>query len=396
MNQFTQLNLNGKPEVKTASQTPMPKNQPPRPGKPGDNKNTHKPKTITVVGSAVAIGIMGVALFQSVGCSKAEKTTISAPTPQASNQPMTPSPAPVATTPDTTAKKPVKKAAPKAKIPTATYSNKDFGLSYRYPKYDTLKQGDDAKVAWSGIGPVPMNFSQPGGTTLSAVELPNGLYPGTDFSSAFFNASVAPKLTEAQCNDFASSDSKSDMDSNSASSMATPSKDATPSTSSSDSNVSATSNSDSKEVGDSKPASTSNSTASDKPASSSKAPSSKVKIGTTEYSVMETIAGDDKQADAKYYHVYKNGNCYEFTLGMQTANAGDDETVTPVNRSQVFHKLEWILATVKIASPETQEATSAAPATTADSGNNTGTVAAAAPVAPVKIIDDRQETTVSK
>lgn len=374
MNQFTQLNLSGKPEVKPASQ--MPKNQPPRPmpGKPGDNKNTHKPKTITIVGSAIAVSIMGIALFQSVGCSKAEKTSISAPTPQASNQPMTPAPASVATTAQPTAKKPVKKAV-KAKIPTATYSNKDFGLSYRYPKYDTLKQGEDAKIEWNGLGPVPMNFSQPGGTTLSAVELPNGLYPGTDFASAFFNASVAPKLTEAQCNEFASSEATSDP----APSTATPSKDAAPASPSADANSNTNPTADSKDTSVSK-------TASDKPVSPSK-----VKIGNTEFSVMETIAGDDKQADAKYYHVYKNGNCYEFTLGMQTASIGDDETVTPVNRSQVFHKLEWILATVKIASAEMQEATPAPVATAAASGNATsGTVASAAPVAPVKVIDDRQ------
>ncbi|HEY1463670.1 MAG TPA: hypothetical protein VGF44_09655 [Terriglobales bacterium] len=359
MNQFTQLNLNGKPEPKPESQ--VSKSQPTRPipGKPGNHKNTHKPKTITIVGSAIAASLMGIAMLQSVGCSKAAKTTISAPTSQASNQPMTPAPTPV-TTPEPVAKKPAKKTV-KAKIPTATYSNKDFGVSFRYPKYDSLKLGDDAKVEWNGLGPVPMNFSQAGGTTLSAVELPNGLYPGTDFASAFFNTSVAPKLTEEQCNQFASSD-------------AMPSKDAAPANPSSDVNASANSNSDSKDT-------TASVASTDKPASHPK-----VKIGNTEFSVMETIVGEDKQADAKYYHVYKNGNCYEFTLGMQTASVGDDETVTPVNRSGVFHKLEWILATVKIASPETQEA---APA--AASGNaSTGTVASAAPVAPVKVIDDRQ------
>ena len=356
MNQFTQLNLNGKPEVKPAGQTPkLP--QRPMPNKPGDNKNTHKPKTITIVGSAVAISIMGIALFQSVGCSKAAKTTISAPTTQASNQPAMPAPASVATTEPVT-KKPIKKVA-KAKIPTATYSNKDFGLSYRYPKYDTLKQGDDAKVEWNGLGPVPMNFSQPGGTTLSAVELPNGLYPGTDFATAFFNANVAPKLTEEQCSQFSALDmvpSNQSSDSNSASNF--------------------------------KDANASNTASTTKQASPSK-----VKIGNTEFSEMETISGDDKQADAKYYHVYKNGNCYEFTLGMETASVGDDETVTPVNRSQVFHKLEWILATVKIAVPETQETTPTPAATTAAASGNasSGTVASAAPAtAPVKVIDDRQ------
>lgn len=328
MTQFTQLNLNGKSEQKAAG--PAPKTEAQRPistAKPNTNKSNHKPKTLTIVGSAVAVSLMGFALLETSGCSKAAKTTISAPTTQASTQPAMPTPAPVAT-PEPVAKKIVKKA-PRAKIPTATYKNAEYNLSFRYPKYDSLKQGDDAKMEWAGLGPVPMNFSQPGGTALSAVELPNGLYPGTDFASGFFNANVAPKMTAEQCEQFASPDASA-------------------------------------------PASA------DQPASSSKVAPSKVKIGKTEFSEMETLAGDAKQADAKYYHLFQNGNCYEFTLGIQTANDKADEDVTPVNRNQVFRKLEWILSTVKVDAPQAPVVAS-------------GTVAAAAPEnTAVKVIDDRQ------
>lgn len=345
MTQFTQLNLNGKSETKSAVEATKAESQRPASTAKPAGKSSHKPKTLTIVGSAVALSLMGVALLETSGCSKAAKTTISAPTMQASNQPVMPAPAPVV--PDKPAvKKPVKKA-PKAKIPVATYRNADYGISFRYPKYDSLKQGDDAKVEWAGLGPVPMNFSQPGGLTLSAVELPNGLYPGTDFGAAFFNASVGPKLTAEQCEQFASLDASASAD-----------KSSSP---------------------------------------------SKVKIGKTEFSEMETLAGDAKQADAKYYHVFQNGTCYEFTLGMQTASGNVDEETTPVNRNQVFHKLEWILATVKLDAPATPEASgtdaaaeaptssAASTATSIQTAASTPTTAETAsdPV-PVKVIDDRQ------
>lgn len=362
MTQFTQLNLNGKSETKSEATSKAESQRPASTAKPAGTSShkpisnkpgSHKPKTMTIVGSAVALSLMAVALLETSGCSKAAKTTIAAPTTQASNQPVMPAPAPVV--PDKPAVKKAVKKAPKAKIPVATYHNADYGISFRYPKYDSLKQGDEAKMEWMGLGPVPMNFSQPGGLTLSAVELPNGLYPGTDFSSAFFNASVAPNLTAEQCEQFASSDA---------------------------------------------------SAATDKPSSPSK-----VKIGKTEFREMETLAGDAKQADAKYYHVFQNGTCYEFTLGMQTASGnsdGDDET-TPVNRNQVFNKLEWILATVKLDAPATPKtdaaataaasatptptasvpAAAASPATSTVTPTST-TAATASDPAPVKVIDDRQ------
>lgn len=338
MTQFTQLNLQGKSdrksegrsEGKSAPNTTTTPQRPNAPAKQGPNKNTHKGRTLTLIGSVVAMSLIGVSLLETSGCSKANnKNAISAPASQPSTQAAMPAPAPAAM-PETAAKKRVKKA-PRAKIPTATYSNADYGISFRYPKYDTLKQGDDAKIEWTGLGPVPMNFSESGGSTLSAVELPNGLYPGTDFAGAFFNVNVAPKLTAEQCELFASS----------------------------------------KDEGSKKEE---NSTSADKTGSPAK-----VKIGKTEFSTMETLSGDAKQADAKYYHVFQNGNCYEFTLGMQTATGQDGEATTPVSRRQVFAKLEWILSTVKINSSE-------APVVAAGT-----TPAAGAPDnSAVKVIDDRQ------
>ena len=48
-----------------------------------------------------------------------------------------------------------------------------------------------------------MNFVQPGGVALAAVELPETSFTNTDFSSAFFNVSINKTLTADQCSEFA-------------------------------------------------------------------------------------------------------------------------------------------------------------------------------------------------
>lgn len=149
-----------------------------------------------------------------------------------------------------------------------------------------------------------MNFVHPGGTTISMVELPRKLYSGTDFNSAFFNVSVNPKLTAAECEQFAFPESGGPQ--------------------------------------------------------TGPVTTSKTKIGATEFDSVEGFAGEENnQADVKFYHVFQNGNCYEFALGLETVAAGvPDEIkpgVKPVNQNEVFRQLNWILSTVKIqpgAAPE--------------------------------------------
>ena len=48
-----------------------------------------------------------------------------------------------------------------------------------------------------------MDFVQPGGVTLAAVELPDNSYPGTGFKSGFVTVSVNPGMTSEACNQFA-------------------------------------------------------------------------------------------------------------------------------------------------------------------------------------------------
>ncbi len=81
-----------------------------------------------------------------------------------------------------------------------------------------------------------------------------------------------------------------------------------------------------------------------------------------------------KQRDAKYYHAFSNGACYEFALGIGTEGDGNVEGITTVDRQAVFAKLEKILATVKLqpaAVPETETPTPSAKEAVPDGSSNT-------------------------
>ena len=291
MANFTELGLSGKPDKKPEGNTSSnagPKNVT-QPKKAGDNK-----KTAALAGSLIATSLLGVFFLES-GCSKSsnQAATIAAPTPTTISQPTIASPpVPAAVATPT----PAKKKGRQRKLAASTYTNPAYGVSFRYPKQDGLKEGDEANLVWDGLGPVEMNFVQPGGTTVSAVELPRKLYAGTDFNSAFFNVSVNSKLKPEECAQFA-------FPENTEADPVVPLK---------------------------------------------------TKVGATEFNVLEAFAEEEtRQADVKYYHVFENGSCYEFALGLETAvttEAGDDAAprVKPVNHNEVFRRLNWILSTVKI------------------------------------------------
>ncbi len=235
-------------------------------------------------------GISGLLIgsLLAVGCSKQKNpqptsTEMQVPTNQAVlNQPVVPAPVAAAElTPPLTTKKVVHK-----KPSTVAYKDDSYGVSFRYPRIAALKKGgtnDDDST----------DFAQPGGVTTVSVELPKGLYPNSDLTSAFFRVNVNHELTEADCAQFALPQV----------------------------------------------------VASEKAA----VQPSKMEMGTLELQEIEDISGEDaKQTDTKYYHLYQNKSCYEFALGMSTESPGDDETIRPVSREKVFRRLETILATVKI------------------------------------------------
>ena len=253
----------------------------------------------------------------AVGCS----TKNEQPKPVSSvNQPSITGPASIVSTPAPVPVAPVQQAAVKPvhkkkivrKAPaTATYADKDFGVTFQYPRKYALKTGEAADELVSA-DPIPMDFVQPGGVALAAVALPESTYAGSDLAAAFFNVSVNKALTADQCGEF---------------SVPQPNP-ATPT----DSTVQAT-------------------------AQLAAPPISKLMIGDMELQsteanmVGETMKGPREEA-AKYYHVFENGACYEFAMKVSITGSGTTATTESstkrVDRDEVFKRLEKILATVKI------------------------------------------------
>jgi hypothetical protein len=247
-------------------------------------------KSIPFGGKLSVAVICGLIASLLAGCSQKQSKSASSETQTSTNQ-MTlnqpvasssPAPAPVATT------TPEPKKVVKQRPSTVTYTDQTYGVSVRYPRKYTLKSGDQIDSA-----SVPMDFAQPGGINAVTVELPKGLYPDTDLTSAFFRVSVNKGLTENECGQFALPQSLgSDKD------LGQPSK---------------------------------------------------VALGTLEMQEVESLSSEEmKSADTKYYHLFQNGACYEFALGLSAETEAKDDGTSSLDHEKVFQRLETILATVKI------------------------------------------------
>ncbi|MGA7575242.1 MAG: hypothetical protein WCA97_14745 [Terriglobales bacterium] len=189
-------------------------------------------------------------------------------------------------------KAPAKKTT-KHRPADVTYSDANYGVSFLYPRKAELISGDKMQRELIAVGDVPMNFTQPGGVAVASVALPGSSYAGTDFASASFNVNVNRGLSEQECSHFAFVDTRD---------------------------------------GDGEPVD-----------------AEKVKVGSTDMEVTSTFtASAMKQAETKYYHNYENGTCYEYVLGLGTEGFATEGGIEPVNRDEVFAKLEKILATVTV------------------------------------------------
>ena len=250
----------------------------------------------------------------AVGCSNDQPKPISSTnqSPVIPTPPMTTTPTPAAATPVQQAVvKPVHKKVVHRVPPTVSYVNGDTGVSFDYPRKYALKTGDAANELVSS-GPVPMDFIQPGGVALAAVALPESAYPNSDLASAYFNVSVNRTLTADQCSQFSVPQANpavpTDPNIQAVAQLATP-------------------------------------------------PLSKLMIGDMELDSAEANPTGDgntgtREQASKYYHVFQNGACYEFALKVATTKLDTATTTKPspnhINRNEVFHRLEQILATVKI------------------------------------------------
>ncbi|MBZ5573159.1 MAG: hypothetical protein LAO09_14910 [Acidobacteriia bacterium] len=302
MAQFTQLGLSGKPEGKPEGKASQ------NISRKAQHPHSVGNQTVAVfAGALIFTGLIGGLLLETSGCSRTDsKSVIQAP-PVSATQQIIPGPA-AAPVSVATAQTPVKKVVKKRRPTTVLYSDQATGVSFLYPKKYGLKAVDNTKQEAVSL-PYDMNFVQPGGVAVATVELPKGSFPGTDLASASFNVSVNKNVTAEQCGQFtllqlASTD---------------------------DLAVQPT----------------------------------RMKLGGLELQEMEAISGSgEKLADAKYYHRFENGTCYEFSLGLSTQPGQSDDVVLPVDREQVFRRLERILATVKITpvTTTTPEVAATAPA----------------------------------
>ena len=298
--------------------------------------------------SALIFAAVLIVCSVTVGCSSDKDK----PKPVSSNSqiPVTQAPTPVQSMPAPVmqaATKPAAKKVVSRKPATVNYADKTYGVTFEYPRRYAIETGSAATELLAS-NPMAMNFVQPGGVALAAVELPETSFANTDFSSAFFNVSVNKSLTAEQCTEFAVPQPKSvaQTTENTEPALASP----------------ASSTDVAKQ--DSAPAPKSESPAASAPvvptsdsanvAKSSSAPStdsatnSKLMLGDLELRATEAVSGEGtRQSDSKYFHVFQNGSCYEFALNV-TTDASEDGLVKHVDRDKVFNRLEQILSTVKI------------------------------------------------
>ena len=295
MPQFTQLNLQNKSDSKP---------QPTTTSSELVGKQTIALFACAVLGTALIGGL----LLETSGCSRENDNAaaIQHPITQPTN-----SPAPIQEA--TAAPAPVAKKIVKKRPTAALYADKNYGVSFRYPKRYTLKSADSTKP--DATQQSAMNFVEPGGVSVVTVELPKNSYPHTDLASASFNVSVNPTLTAEQCSQFALLHPDS--------------------------------------------------------AGNAYILPAKVKLAGLDLAAIEAISGPEtSQSDAKYYHAFVNGACYEFSLGLSTQAQAKDKDDQPhenedpapaVDRTAVFRRLQSILATVKIESVPAPTVTATAP-----------------------------------
>ena len=239
-----------------------------------------------------AAALMLGGLLMAVSCSKKPNnaSTISVPTQPAASAPTPATTTTASAVPET----PKKKAHKRYRPANVHYVNSTFGVSFNYPRKYSLLSGDKL-----GSPAIP-TFLKPGAVQVASVDIPDSMYPETDFASALLNVSVNKDMTSDECSQFV-----------------LPSKDA----------------------GEVKPTT--------------------VKLGSNEYTVFEQISGQgDLKSDLKYFHLFKNNACYEFVLDVDTV-ASKDADLAQVDRGKVFHQLEQILTSARIKDMQPKETESA-------------------------------------
>ena len=266
--------------------------------------------------------VMAVVLAVAIACSKTSDKRVAK-----ISAPSTSMPEATSTARSTSVAAPVvaKKLIKKQRPANATYVNATYGVSFSYPRRYSLQAGDKKLST-----PVPASFLKPGAIQVATVDMPDDLYPDTDFSSALLNVSVNPSLTADECGQFVPN---------------------------------------SKDAEAAKPAN--------------------AKLGANEFAEVEQMNGEqmngrtNSQSDLKYFHLFKNGACYEFALDVETSRKPDVD-LAQADRGKIFQQLEKILATARIKDvdlPGVEKAQTAVSAVTQETTPSSAPASAQAKVA---------------
>ena len=289
--------------------------------------------------SALIFAAVLIVCSVTVGCSSDKPKPVTTNNPIPVTQPQSPLPV-MPAGPVQAVTKPAPSKVVHKKPATVNYADKTYGVTFEYPRRYAIETGSAATDLLAS-NPLAMNFVQPGGVALAAVELPETGFTNTDFSSAFFNVSVHKSLTADQCTEFAVPQPKAVVPVASTETASTPVQAQTASASS---------------------ASAQPEQKTDVKSSIESASNSKLMLGDLELQATEAVSGEGtRQSDSKYFHVFQNGACYEFALNV-TTDASEEGIVKHVDRDKVFNRLEQILSTVKIAPVTAPEVTAEAPA----------------------------------
>jgi hypothetical protein len=135
--------------------------------------------------------------------------------------------------------------------------------------------------------PLNSKFLGPDAVDVASLTMPSLAYPDTDFSRALLKVSVGSGTTEEECQQFLSM-----------------------------------------------------------PDTQAAQPTT-VKFGANSFAeVDQTGSEPNGQSDVKYFHLFKNGVCYEFALELETTRTPDQDRAQ-VDRGKVFEQLEKILTTAR-------------------------------------------------
>jgi hypothetical protein len=232
--------------------------------------------------SLMLVGLLGI-----YGCTKKseQQTALASPTPPVSaSAPVLPGVTALTSLP----------AAPKRIVqrssPRATYSNDEYGITFHYPLNYKLKTWE---VPTGDAKPVAMDDSMggdPAEIPLATVQMPQSLYPRTDFDDGYFSVSANRSLTEETCQKSAIVDEDSKV-------------------------LTETING--------------------------------VQFRWTDNSTTE----GDYHSEWHSYAGFANGVCYQVQVGLATSaapEAADRSSVKEVNSARVFGRLNAILSSLKI------------------------------------------------